>query len=178
MTRLRLTISRGFALAIVAISAGVGAQSPPPGVTHYTRIDATVACAGATPVEAFPAIKADGFKAIINLRQSSEEGANVEAARQAAAAAGLTYIHIPFSGADPKADAVDQFLASVQDPANSPVFIHCASANRVGMMWLIKRVVADGWPLDKATEEAQRIGLTNPRLKQFALDYLKAHGKA
>ena len=148
------------------------------GIVNFSKVDAVVACGGATDTAALEGLKADGFKAIINLRQSSEEGANVEAARQAAAAAGLTYIHIPFSGADPKADAVDQFLASVQDPANSPVFIHCASANRVGMMWLIKRVVADGWPLDKATEEAQRIGLTNPRLKQFALDYLKAHGKA
>lgn len=163
---------------LLAIAASLGAQSAPPGTTNYTRIDATVACAGATSVEAIPAIKADGFKAIINLRQASEEGANVEAAQQAATAAGLKYIHIPFNGADPKSDAVDQFLVAVKNPANSPVFIHCASANRAGMMWLIKRVVVDGWPLEKATAEAERAGLTSPRLKAFALEYLKVHGKA
>lgn len=163
---------------LLAITASLGAQSAPPGTTNYTRIDATVACAGATSVEAIPAIKADGFKAIINLRQASEEGANVEAAQQAATAAGLKYIHIPFNGADPNSDAVDQFLVAVKNPANSPVFIHCASANRAGMMWLIKRVVVDGWPLEKATAEAERAGLSSPRLRAFALEYLKAHGKA
>jgi len=163
---------------LLAITASLSAQTAPPGTTNYTRIDATVACAGATTADAMPAIKADGFKAIINLRQASEEGANVDAARHAATSAGLKYFHIPFSGADPKTEAVDQFLAAVKDPDNSPVFIHCASANRAGMMWLIKRVVVDGWPLEKATAEAERAGLTNPRLKAYALEYLKAHGKA
>jgi len=168
-----------IALVLLAgLAVGLSAQTAPPGTSNYTRLDATVACAGATAVEAIPAIKAEGFKAIINLRQASEDGANVEVAKQTAVAAGLKYFHIPFSGADPKTEAVDQFLETVKDPANSPVFIHCASANRVGMMWLIKRVVADGWALDKATAEAERVGLSNPRLKAFALEYLKAHGKA
>jgi uncharacterized protein (TIGR01244 family) len=169
---------RGAALLLLTITASLGAQSPPSGTSNYTRLDATVACAGATTVEAIPAIKADGFKAIINLRQASEEGANVDAAKQAATAAGLKYFHIPFSGADPKTEAVDQFLAAVKDPSNSPVFIHCASANRAGMMLLIKRVAVDGWPVDKAMAEAERAGLSNPRLKSFALEYLKTHGKA
>ncbi len=165
-------------LLLFTLAATLNAQSAPPGTVNYTRIDATVACAGATTVDAIPAIKADGFKAIINLRQASEEGANIDASKQAATAAGLKYFHIPFSGGDPKAEAVDQFLAAVKDPANSPVFIHCASANRAGMMWLIKRVAVDGWPIDKATAEAERAGLSNPRLKAFALEYLKTHGKA
>ena len=165
-------------ILLLALTGTLSAQSAPPGTTNYTRIDATVACAGATTVEAIPAIKADGFKAIINLRQATEEGANIDASKQAATAAGLKYFHIPFSGSDPKVESVDQFLAAVKDPANSPVFIHCASANRAGMMWLIKRVAVDGWPIDKATAEAERAGLSNPRLKAFALEYLKTHGKA
>ena len=170
---MRVTASLLFAFTI-----GLGAQSAPPGTRNYTRLDATVACAGATSVEAIPAIKADGFKAIINLRQASEAGADVDLARWAATSAGLNYIHIPFSGTDPQTDAVDQFLTAVKDPANSPVFIHCGSGNRAGMMWLVKRVMVDGWPLDKATLEAERAGLTSPELKAFALQYLKAHGKA
>lgn len=169
---------RNTLLLLVALTAGLSAQMAPPGVSNYTRLDSTVACAGATTVEAIPAIKADGFKAIINLRLASEEGANVEGARRAAEAAGLKYFHIPFAGSDPKAEAVDQFLAAVKDPANSPVYIHCASASRVGMMWLIKRVAVDGWTLEKATAEAERVGLRSPALKAFALEYLKAHGKA
>ncbi len=171
-------LMRSTACLFFAVTASLAAQSAPPGATYYTRLDATVACAGATTVDAIPAIKADGFKAIINLRLASEEGADVEAARQAATTAGLKYIHIPFSGSDPKSEAVDQFLAAIKDPGHSPVFIHCASANRAAMMWLIKRVVVDGWPVEKATAEAERAGLTNPRLKAYALEYLKSHGKA
>lgn len=169
---------RNTLLLLVALSAGLSAQIAPPGASNYTRLDSTVACAGATTVEAIPAIKADGFKAIINLRLASEDGANVEGARQTAKAAGLKYFHIPFTGSDPKVEAVDQFLATVKDPANSPVYIHCASGGRAGMMWLIKRVAVDGWALEKATAEAERVGLRNPALKAFALEYLKTHGKA
>ena len=163
---------------LLAIAASLTAQSAPQGTTHYTRIDATAACAGATSVDAMAALKADGFKSVINLRQSTEEGVDIDAAKQAAAAAGIKYIHIPFSSADPKSEAVDQFLAAVRDPDNSPVLIHCATANRAGMMWLVKRVVVDGWPIEKAAAEAERIGLTNPRLKAYGLEYLKAHGKS
>jgi uncharacterized protein (TIGR01244 family) len=167
------------ALLLAALAlAGLHTQPAPKGVSNYTRIDATVACAGATTVDAIPKLKAEGFKTIVNLRLATESGADVEASSKAAAVAGLTYVHIPFSGADPRTEAVDQFLATVKDPRNSPVYIHCAGAGRAGMMWMIKRVMVDGWPVDKATEEAARIGMSSDRLKNFALDYLKAHGTA
>lgn len=40
-------------------------------------------------------------------------------------------------------------------------------------MWLIKRVLVDGWELDRALEEATLLGLTNENLKQFALGEIK-----
>jgi protein tyrosine phosphatase (PTP) superfamily phosphohydrolase (DUF442 family) len=45
-------------------------------------------------------------------------------------------------GPDPA--VVDQFLKTVVDPANQRVFIHCASGNRAGALWMIKRIVVDG----------------------------------
>lgn len=165
-------------IAVILFSAVLAAQTTPPGTANYTRVDATVACAGATTVEAIPALKADGFKAIVNLRQATEPGADVDRSRAVAQDAGLKYIHIPFSGSEPSARAVDDFLAAMKDPSNSPVFIHCASANRAAMMWMIKRVMVDGWSVAKASEEAGRAGLKNEKLKAFALDYLKQHGKA
>jgi len=44
-------------------------------------------------------------------------------------------------------------------------------------MWLIKRVVVDGWDVNRAVEEATALGLTNPRIKQFALDQIQARKK-
>jgi hypothetical protein len=42
-------------------------------------------------------------------------------------------------------------------------------------MWLIKRVLVDKWDTDRAAEESAQLGLTNPGLKKFALDYIAAH---
>lgn len=161
---------------------GVGAQTPPksdppPGVRNYTRVDATFACGGATKVEAFPALKQDGFASVINLRTAAEPDANLEGEAEAAREAGLKYIHIPFTTSAPDPGVVETFLKAVTDRANQPAYIHCASANRVGAVWLVKRVLVDGWAVEKATAEAEAIGLTSAVLKQFALDYIKTHGK-
>jgi uncharacterized protein (TIGR01244 family) len=169
----------GMSLVFSVVALG-GAQvpaTPVPGVINYTRVDATLACGGATPVDAYPVLKAEGFAAVINLRQADEAGADIRRSKAAAEGAGLRYIHIPLNSREPAAAAADAFLAAVKDPANSPMYIHCATANRVGAVWLIKRVLVDGWDVAKATAEAERIGLRNPRLKQFALDYIAAHPK-
>ncbi len=147
------------------------------GITNYTKVDAVVACGGATQTAALEGLKSDGFKAIINLRQASENGANVEENRARATALGLKYIHIPFNTAAPENKTVEDFLAAIADKSNQPVYIHCASANRVGAVWLVKRVMQDGWPVEKATEQARLIGLTNPALEKFALAYIAEHKK-
>jgi uncharacterized protein (TIGR01244 family) len=148
-----------------------------PGITNYTKVDAVVACGGATDTAALEALKNDGFKAVINLRQASEEGANIEQNAARAKTLGLNYIHIPFNGQAPESKTVDDFLAAVSNKANQPVFIHCGSANRVGAVWLVKRVLQDGWAVDKATEEAKLIGLRSAPLEQFALKYIEEHKK-
>ena len=137
-------------------------------------MDAVVACGGATEATALAGLKQDGFASVINLRVASEPGANVDASRAEAERAGLKYHHLPFSPSEPDAKIVKQFLATVADKSNQPVYIHCGSANRVGAVWLVKRVLQDGWPLEKATTEAKAIGLTSPQLEKFALDYVAA----
>ena len=145
------------------------------GVRNYSRVDATVGCGGQVDPAAMKTLKGEGYVSVINLRQASEEGANVEAGRAAAQAAGLKYIHLPFNVAMPDSKVVDSFLAAVADKSNQPVFIHCGSANRVGGMWMIKRVLQDKWAIERATVEAEAIGLNNAQLKAFATEYIKSH---
>lgn len=145
------------------------------GIRNYSRVDATVGCGGAVDPAAMVGLKKEGFVSVINLRQASEPGADVDAGRAAAQAAGLKYIHLPFNVAAPDTKIVDSFLAAVADKSNQPVFIHCGSANRVGGMWMIKRVLQDRWALDKARVEAEAIGLNNPQLTAFATDYIAKH---
>jgi tyrosine-protein phosphatase SIW14 len=167
-------------LLVIVLTALVAQALPaeaPAGAKNYTRINASFACAGATEATAFPALAKDGFRSVINLRTDGEEGADIEAARKAAAAAGLRFIHIPFSGASPDASVLDRFLAQVGDPANQPAYIHCASANRASAAWLVKRVMLDGWPVARAVDEAEKLGLKSDKLKAFAVGYLAAHGR-
>jgi uncharacterized protein (TIGR01244 family) len=146
-----------------------------PGIRNYSRVDATVGCGGATDPTAMAALKKEGFASVINLRLSTEEGANVEAGRAAAQAAGLKYIHLPFNAAAPDPKVVDSFLLAVADRSNQPVYIHCGSASRVGGVWMIKRALRDNWPTDKALAEAKLIGLNSPALEAFATNYINTH---
>jgi uncharacterized protein (TIGR01244 family) len=176
--RIRMAaVVTGFltATALVTAQAPQMPASSIPGITNYTRVDATVGCGGATAVEAFPALKREGFTTVINLREADEPGANIDESKAAAERAGLKYIHIPFDGHAPSPAVADAFLAAVKDPSNAPVYIHCAAASRVGAVWLIKRVLVDGWDVDRATAEARKIGLRSVQLEQFARDYIAAH---
>jgi len=167
------------ACALAALAVTLNAQSVTketvPGVTNFARLETTNACAGATTPGAVAGLKQMGYASIINLRQASEAGADVEGETAAAKAAGINFIHIPFNAAAPDPAVVDNFLKTVTDPANQPAFVHCASANRAAAMWMIKRMQVDKWDAERAGAEAAALGLTNSALKTFALDYVQAH---
>lgn len=148
-----------------------------PGVTNFSKLESTIACAGATSPSAIADIKKLGYNAVINLRLPTEAGADVDGEIAAARQAGITFVNLPFNTAQPDPAIVQQFLAAVTAPANQPVFVHCASANRAAALWMVKRMVVDGWDADRASAEATSLGMTNPALKQFALDYAAAHKK-
>ena len=93
-----------FALiAVLAASAPAAAQQVTKetrdGIKNFSRLETTVACAGAITSDAMPEIKKMGFASVINLREAQEPGADVEEHQAAAKAAGLRYYHVPFNGA-------------------------------------------------------------------------------
>lgn len=168
------------ALFVVLLTGAMTAQvtkKDVAGIRNYSRVDATVGCGGQTDAAAMSTLKGEGYVSVINLRLATEPGAEVDAGRTAAQAAGLKYIHLPFNAAQPDPTVVDKFLATVADKANQPVFIHCGSASRVGGVWMIKRVLQDGWAMDRARTEADAIGLNNPALVTFATEYIASHRK-
>ena len=172
---LRAFFSLVIALAVALPAAAQVRKAELAGVRNYSKVDATVGCAGATDASAMKALKADGYVSVVNLRLATEQGADVEAGRAAAQSAGLKYFHIPFNTATPDAAVVSRFLATVADKSNQPVFIHCGSANRVGGMWMIKRVLQDHWPIDQARTEAEAIGLREPAMIAFVTEYINTH---
>lgn len=147
------------------------------GIVNFTKVDAVVACGGATETTALEGLARDGFKSVINLRLATEPNANIELNAARAKELGLKYIHIPFNTQQADHTVIDQFLAAIADKSNQPAYVHCGSANRVGSVWLAKRVIQDRWTVEKATEEAKFIGLRSEALEKFALDYIAARKK-
>lgn len=145
------------------------------GITNFHRLETTVACTGAIKADVVPKIKDMGFASIINLRQPSEPGADIEAEAAAAKAVGIRYYSIPFNGAAPDPSAADKFLDAITAKGSQPAFIHCAGGGRAATMWFIKRLVVDRWDVDRAAKEAAELGMTSPALKQFAIDYAQTH---
>jgi uncharacterized protein (TIGR01244 family) len=167
------------AVSLLAGSAYAQQVSSPtvPGVRNFVKLESTIACGGATTPEGVAELKKLGYASIINLREATETGAEVEAEGAAAKEAGVRYVHLPMNGAKPDPAVADSFLKAVVEPANQPVFVHCGSGNRAAALWLIKRLVVDGWDVERATTEATALGLKSEPLKKFAIDYAASRKK-
>jgi uncharacterized protein (TIGR01244 family) len=171
----------GAAVIALSLSGSIASAQAPvtkptvPGIVNFAKVETTVACAGATTPGALADVKKMGFNSVINLRMAGEAGFDLDAEAAAAKAAGINYFHLPFNNAAPDPAVVDSFLKVITDKSNEPAFIHCASANRAAMMWMVKRIAIDKWDVAKATEEATALGLTNPALKTFAIEQAQKH---
>jgi uncharacterized protein (TIGR01244 family) len=160
------------AFVLTVMQAAAPAQSfEPATIRNFVRVTTEFCTGGQPEVEHFARLRADGVRAVVNLRTPGEHRADEE--RQAVEAAGLRYFNIPVIYKEPRAEQADEFLRITDDPANRPVFIHCTAAIRVGAFWLIRRVARDGWTWDAALAEARKVGLVNaPHLEEFAKVYL------
>jgi uncharacterized protein (TIGR01244 family) len=167
-------ISLSLLLVLGALSSGSFQEVSQ--IRNFIRIDSEFCSGGQPKLEQLAQLKAEGVKTILNLRVPTEHRAAEEEA--AARELGLRYINIPVAFGDPKDEQVAEFLKVTDDPANRPAFIHCAGAIRVGAFWMIRRVLRDGWSIEKAEEEAKKIGLReNPHLNEFARSYIERHIK-
>lgn len=145
-----------------------------PGISTFAQVDTTIACGGSTTPAAIAEVKKMGFKSVINLRLASEAGADVEEEGVMVRNLGMRYIHLPFNAQSPDPKLIDNFMAAVTAPANTPAYVHCAAGGRAAALWMIKRVKADKWPEARALAEANALGL-NDRFRPFALNYLREH---
>lgn len=167
-------VAAAAAIAVVSLSAQDVTERNIEGVSTFAQLDTTIACGGATSPKAIPELGKMGFKSVINLRLASENGAQIEEEGEAVRAAGMKYVHLPFNIRTPDPRLVDDFITAVTLPANQPAYVHCAAGGRAAAMWMIKRVLADGWEEQRALTEANALGL-NDRLRPFALNYIHTH---
>ena len=164
-------------LLILIIAGQTAAQYETDTIRNFMRVNTDFCTGGQPRLEHLEKLKAEGVKAIINLRTPGEHRAAEEEAK--AKEVGLRYFNIPVVYTAPKEEQVTEFLKITDDAANRPAFIHCTAAIRVGAFWMIRRVMRDGLSIQEAEAEAKKVGLVNaPHLVEFALDYIAKHGKA
>lgn len=143
-------------------------------IPHVVCVEQNFTTGGQPSAKAYANLASNGFRLVLNLR-TAQEGVSLENEKSTVEKAGMRYINIPVISSAPTLEQVAEFLTVVKDKSLQPMLIHCASANRVGAFWLIYRVLDQGWPQEKALDEATRIGLTSPALKKFALEYIATH---
>lgn len=151
------------------------------GITNFSLVEDSagfggpvVGFGGATDPSSMHWLKESGFRTVINLRRSSEAGAYVDSSAAAAEALDLRYFHLPVDADTVDWDLIEAFIDEVGDQHNQPVYIHCGSATRAAALWMVARVVQDGWPIELAAEEARTIAGKPERAIEIAQAYLNA----
>jgi|SRR5215475_9244882 len=161
--------------AVAAVSVPQEPTKEASSIKNFLRVNEEICTGGQPTMAELEKLKQEGVRAIINLRRPTEHNAEEEAAK--ASELGLRYVNIPVDSSAPQDVQVEDFLKATDNPANRPAFIHCASASRVGAFWMARRVLRDGWSTERAEDEAKKIGMHTPKLREFILDYIRRHQK-
>jgi outer membrane protein assembly factor BamB/protein tyrosine phosphatase (PTP) superfamily phosphohydrolase (DUF442 family) len=162
-----------IALVVLLLVSSAMAQDTGP-IRNFLRENKDFCTGGQPRLEQLEQLKNEGVKSILNLRQPSEHRAAEEEAK--AKELGLRYFNIPVAYGNPNEEQVAEFLKITDDPDNRPIFIHCTAAIRVGAFWMIRRVLRDGWKIEDAQAEAEKVGLReSPHWLEFAQKYIETH---
>jgi uncharacterized protein (TIGR01244 family) len=155
--------------AVIAAGSPACAQPPAgevpsngevgPDVTCYRPLTRQIATGGLVKGDGINTLHTLGFAVILDLRDPAE---GIEPERQAAAAAGLRYINLPFAKDVPDEPLLEAFARIIEDKANYPLLVHCVSANRVGVMWTLYQM-RRGVPFATAVSEGRAIGMKPAR---------------
>jgi protein tyrosine/serine phosphatase len=113
-----------------------------------------------------------GIKTVLDLQRGgeAEEQKLVEAA-------GMKFYRIGMSSRSmPTLEQVEGLLKIVNDPANQPVFVHCAGGrHRTGVMTAIHRMTQEDWNADRSFAEMKQYefskGFGHGALKDFVYEY-------
>ena len=128
---------------------------------------------GAQPKEQdYADLAAMSVKTVIDLQKSG-----VEREQALVETHGMKFYRIGMSDKNqPTAEQAELFLKIVNDPANQPVFVHCAGGrHRTGAMSAIYRMTHDGWTADQAYQETRQYdfeyGIEHTPLRKYVYDY-------
>ena len=174
---LRLRVVAAFVTALV-IAAPAIAQSPVVHIGNFGKVNDHY-FRGSQPKGAdYSDLAALGVKTVIDLQADgpSNEVGSVKAA-------GMNFFRIGMTTTKAPTDAqIAQFFAIVNDPANQPVYVHCAGGrHRTGTMTALYRMTFDGWTPQQAYSEMKQYRFEgfpdHPVLRNYVYAYNPAPPK-
>jgi protein tyrosine phosphatase (PTP) superfamily phosphohydrolase (DUF442 family) len=118
-----------------------------PGVENFAKIF-EVLWRGAQPTaEGFKNLEKEGLKTVVNFRHGHDDLPLLKGTK-------LKYLRLPSFAFHPTEEHLVTFLKIIEDPANWPVYIHCAQGrDRTGYNAAAYRMVVQGWGSDETIRE-------------------------
>jgi tyrosine-protein phosphatase SIW14 len=172
------SLARAASIAILTLVLGLPLAARGSGalgdvdIDNFGRVSETY-YRGAQPEDAdYAALAKLGVKTIIDLQA---DGLSDEA--DLVKTAGMAYFRIPMTTRVPPTEKqVAEFLAIVNDPAQQPVYVHCAGGrHRTGVMTAVYRMTQEGWTGEQAFSEMKKYNygpdFLHPEFKKFVYNF-------
>lgn len=130
-------------------------------ILNYIPISDRIATAGQPTPEQFEAIRAAGYKVVINLAMPTSTNA-LPNESQIVESLGMDYIPMPVEWEHPTQTDVEQFFSVMQAHVAQPVFVHCAMNMRVSAFMYLYRQLYQQVDEPTARRDMERIWQPNP----------------
>lgn len=114
-----------------------------------------------------------GVKVVMDLRDPMEPRPFDEPA--AVRELGLEYVNVPVRPGATNDRQLEQVRDALRKAGDRPLFLHCATANRVGGAMLPHLILDQGLGEEEATEQAMQVGLRSSEYLEWGLDYARRH---
>jgi protein tyrosine phosphatase (PTP) superfamily phosphohydrolase (DUF442 family) len=144
------------------------------GVVNACQALPTIVTGGQPSLQHLEALKAAGTLMVIDLRDPMEPRPFDE--QSAVRALGMEYRNIPVGPHTMTNETIDAVREALKTAGDEPVFLHCASANRVGGALIPHLVLDHGFDEDHALDAAMRVGLRSAELLEWGLGYARERG--
>jgi tyrosine-protein phosphatase SIW14 len=179
MRRTLVTCALATSLALSSGDSTQAAGIATPGIDNFGQISSTY-FRGAQPESSdYADLAKFGIKLVVDLQGDGEADE-----QQLVEGAGMKFMRIPMTTRTvPTAEQIASFLKLVNDPANQPVYVHCAGGrHRTGVMTAIYRMTHDSWTSEKAFKEMKQYkfgaDFLHPEFKRFVYSYSAKPDKA
>ena len=164
------------------MSAGIPTSAAgriPVGIDNFGQISSTYFRGAQPEGNDYAELAKLGVKTVIDLQGDGEADE-----QQRVESAGMNFLRIPMTTRTvPTAEQIASFLKVVNDPAEQPVYVHCAGGrHRTGVMTAIYRMAHDHWTSEQAFKEMKdyKFGadFLHPEFKKFVYTYRAAPSPA